>query len=219
MTCEGGVVHVLGDEALELLPEKTLHWARRKTLVATDTHFGKDATFRALGIPVPRGSDAGTLAALTSALEKTRAERLVVLGDFFHDRRGMGSATLDALRQWRRTFSSLEIVVVEGNHDRHSDPPPEDLRIGQFDEGVVEEPFVFAHVPTESERGYVLSGHVHPAITLSGGGDRLRLPCFLFRPTHAILPAIGAFTGLHAMHPHLGDKVYAVAGSAVVQVV
>jgi uncharacterized protein len=214
-----GVSHVLGDEVLELLPEKSIFWSRRKTLIATDTHFGKDATFRALGIPIPSGSDASTLAALTSALEKTSAERLVVLGDFFHDRRGMVSDTLDALREWRRSFAALSIAVVEGNHDRHSDPAPEDLRIERVDEGLADGPFVFAHMPADSERGYILAGHVHPAITLAGGGDRLRLPCFLFRPSHAILPAIGAFTGLHSMVPGRGDKVYAVAGSAVVEVV
>ena len=45
----------LADEQLLLLPERALWWPQQKALVLSDVHFGKSATFRENGIPVPEG--------------------------------------------------------------------------------------------------------------------------------------------------------------------
>ena len=44
----------LAGEAVELLPERALHWIRERTLFVADVHLGKAAAFRAGGVPVPR---------------------------------------------------------------------------------------------------------------------------------------------------------------------
>ena len=62
----------------------------------------------------------------------------------------------------------------------------------------------------------MLAGHVHPAAVLSGRGhDRLRLPCFHFGPAVGVLPAFGAFTGMHVLPRGPQDRVYVVAGDEV----
>ena len=81
------------------------------TVLAADTHFGKDATFRSLGIAVPSGPDGETLARLTRALQDTKARRLVILGDFFHARAGLTESTLAALRAWRLTHADIDLVL------------------------------------------------------------------------------------------------------------
>lgn len=43
-----------------LLLEKALYWPARKMLVIADIHFGKAASFRAQGVPVPRGTTTET---------------------------------------------------------------------------------------------------------------------------------------------------------------
>ena len=43
----------ISGEQLDLLPEKAIWWPRRRTLLVADVHCGKDATFRAMGVPVP----------------------------------------------------------------------------------------------------------------------------------------------------------------------
>ncbi|CAN5366364.1 hypothetical protein BH10PSE17_BH10PSE17_35830 [soil metagenome] len=43
-------------ERLELLPERAIWWPGERTLLIADVHFGKGAAFRALGVPVPRGT-------------------------------------------------------------------------------------------------------------------------------------------------------------------
>jgi len=47
---------IFGTESLILLADRALHWPKRKTLVLADVHLGKDATFRAAGLPVPAGN-------------------------------------------------------------------------------------------------------------------------------------------------------------------
>ena len=46
----------IAGETMLLLPEKALYWPAQHMLVIADIHFGKAAAFRALGVPVPRGT-------------------------------------------------------------------------------------------------------------------------------------------------------------------
>jgi metallophosphoesterase superfamily enzyme len=63
---------------------------------------------------------------------------------------------------------------------------------------------------------YVLAGHVHPAAVLGGRAQqRLRLPCFHFGPQVGVLPAFGAFTGMHVLPRGPGDRVFVVADDTV----
>ena len=109
-----------------LLPERALFWPRAGTLVVADLHWGKGATFRAAGIPIPVGTTSDDLARLDGALLRTGARRLVVLGDLFHARAGrIATHTLAELRRWRGAAPELEILLVRGNHDRHAGDPPD----------------------------------------------------------------------------------------------
>jgi hypothetical protein len=63
-----------------------------------------------------------------------------------------------------------------------------------------------------------IAGHEHPCIGLHGPTDSLRLPCFHFAPGLAVLPAFGAFTGMHAVRRVPGDRVWAVLDDRVVEV-
>src|ERR1700691_251264 len=103
-----------GGERLAVLPERALHWPRKKTLIVADPHFGKAATFRQAGIPIPHGTTTTDLDRLRVLLAATRAERLVVLGDFFHARSGRQENTLAAIAAWRKEHRQLEIVLVRG---------------------------------------------------------------------------------------------------------
>jgi hypothetical protein len=60
---------------------------------------------------------------------------------------------------------------------------------------------------------YVLAGHLHPGAGAGPGAhDRLRLPCFHFGAAVGVLPAFGAFTGMHRAAAWAGDRVFVVAG-------
>ncbi len=73
-------------------------------------------------------------------------------------------------------------------------------------------PALLCHHPQQHDDGFVIAGHLHPAVRLSGrGDDSLRLPCFWWRERLAILPAFGEFTGGATIARETGDRVVAVA--------
>src|SRR4030095_13027891 len=120
-----GYETTLCGERVSLHPERALHWAAGGTLFVADVHLGKAASFRAGGVPLPRGSTQADLARLASLLARTGAARLVVLGDFLHARAGRVMALDTAFKSWRATHPQLQLVLVRGNHDdRAGDPPP-----------------------------------------------------------------------------------------------
>lgn len=210
----------LAGEDVRLLPERALFWPRACTLVVADVHWGKAATFRAAGIPIPGGATGEDLARLDRALRRTGARRLVVLGDLFHARAGrIATRTLAELRGWRERTRGLEIQLVRGNHDRHAGDPPDDLRINCGNAPAHLPPFVLRHQPEASAEGYTLAGHLHPALVVSGPAlQRERLPCFLIGPRLALLPAFGSFTGSAPVRPDPGDRAFVIADGEVLSV-
>jgi DNA ligase-associated metallophosphoesterase len=210
---------IVAGEALQLLPERAAYWARERTLLVADPHFGKAAAFRAGGVPVPRGTTTENLRRLDDALRRTDAQRIVFLGDFLHAREGRAPETLRVLNEWRATHADVAMLLVRGNHDARAGDPPVELAIRCESGPITEQPFVFAHHPATSNDGYVLAGHIHPGVWLHGAGRQFeRLPCFWFGAQTAVLPAFGEFTGLASVDVREGDRVWVIAGNEVIDV-
>lgn len=220
MTVDPGAFEiVVAGETLTLLPERAAYWARARTLLVADPHFGKAATFRASAIPVPRGTTTAALRRLDALIARTGAVRIIFLGDYLHARDGRSPETLRVLAEWGVAQRGVELVLVRGNHDRRAGDPPAELGVRCTDAPMVDAPFILAHHPTTSTDGYVLAGHLHPGVSLSGPGRmRERLPCFWFGRGCGVLPAFGDFTGLAdgALEP--GDRVIAIADDVLVEV-
>ena len=206
---------------LQLLPQRALWWPAEKTLLVADVHLGKGATFRALGQPLPRGGSSRDLQRLSALVAQLQAQRLVVLGDFWHSRQGLTPTLFHALQQWRGRHAQLQVMLVRGNHDRAISRSGLPARLGIE---LVEEPFPLApglwacHAPPLQVPGlpspggtsaaavrpdsgsapepFYLAGHLHPAIRLMGKGhDSARLPCFVWQAGQLVLPAFGSLTG------------------------
>jgi DNA ligase-associated metallophosphoesterase len=209
----------IANENLELFPEKIIYWEREKILFISDTHFGKTSTFRIQGIPVPEGGLANDLKKISLILEKTKSERIFFLGDFFHSRMGKTPSVTDTVIEWRNVYGNIEMNLIRGNHDYHSGDPCEELNIRCFDEPFNLLPFVLKHEPQKSRDGYVLCGHIHPAIALYGKGDTsLKAHCFYFTEDYAVLPAFGNFTGTYKIRPKENDRVFAVADNHIFEI-
>lgn len=206
----------IAGERLELLAHRAVAWPAQRTLFVADVHLGKVESFRAQGVPVPRGATQSTLERLSALLLATDAKRLVVLGDLLHARWALEPATLDPLRNWRDAHRHLACLLIRGNHDDHAGDPPADLDIQTVDAPWRLGPFALCHEPMQVEDAYALAGHTHPAVRLNGrGGDSLRLPCFRFGPTGAVLPAFGDFTGGMLFEPNPGERLFAIAQERV----
>jgi len=201
----------IAGERISLLAHRALYWIGRGTLILTDTHFGKDETFRGAGIAVPGNAAARMLRRLDEAIMFAQPSRLLFLGDFWHAPAGRSTELVEAISVWRRRHRSLEIDLVLGNHDRRVARPPTEWDMRVHAEPFAEGPFVFAHYPDANENGYVLAGHLHPGRRLHGRGkQRLRLPCFHFGERVGVLPAFGEFTGLADMEMRAGDRCFVV---------
>jgi DNA ligase-associated metallophosphoesterase len=210
-------IMLAGEEVL-LLPERALFWPSRSTLLVADAHFGKAATFRASGIFVPRGTTSSTLDRLDAVVDQTQATRMVFLGDLLHAREGRSPETLRVVRAWRAARRSVEMLLVRGNHDRRAGDPPRSLGITCVDAPLIEVPFAFTHHPRAVDGAYVIAGHVHPAVRLSGRGrQHERLPCFWVRERMTVLPAFGDFTGVGDVDVTEGDRVFAIAREEVIE--
>lgn len=208
-------VEVAGQRLL-LLAQRAAFLPAQRMLLVADLHLGKAASFRRLGVPVPEAATAGTLARLDAALAACAAERLVFLGDLLHSAHAHAADTLSALRQWRQRHAQLQLLLVRGNHDRQAGDPPADWRVQAVDEPLLLDGLALQHQPQALAGHYVLAGHLHPCVVLSGRArDRLRLPCFHFGAQVGVLPAFGEFTGMHALRRGAGERVFVVQGEQV----
>ena len=209
----------VGGAILTLLPEKAAWWPARATLLVADAHVGKAQTFRRLGVAVPHGTTGETLDRLGALVARHGARRIVFLGDLLHSAHAQARATQAALARWRIAHAGLELTLVRGNHDDRAGDPPPGLGIEVLDEPLVLDGLALCHHPAPRAEGYVLAGHLHPCVELGGRArDRLRLPCFHFGAAVGVLPAFGAFTGMHPIRRAPGERVFAVAGEGVAEV-
>jgi len=220
------------DERWGLLPQRAMYRRSVRTLYIADPHFGKPASFRAAGIPVPGGTTGRGLARLDSAIDATGAARLVILGDLLHGPAGRTAGLDEQFRAWRAGRSSLEIVLVRGNHDRTAGDPPAAWGVDCVDEPCDDAGVTLCHDLAilgdaggrESSPGFprgraAIGGHVHPAVGVaSGDGFRRRLPCFVLGAARGLLPAFGSFTGTHVIRPGRSDRVFAPDDDAVYEV-
>lgn len=206
-------------EAVELHASRALYWPRRSSLLVADVHFGKAAAFRAAGVFVPEQTTAESIARLDQLIARTRATRIVFLGDFLHAAEGRHPETLRSLAEWRYRHSGVEMLLVRGNHDRTAGDPPASLDIRCADAPVLEPPFAFTHHPVNHPNAYVLAGHIHPGALMVGAGRQYdHFPCFWFGPAIGVLPAFGEFTGYVDVEPRQGDRVWIVANDQVIPV-
>ena len=201
---------------LRLLPQRALLLPDEATLLIADAHIGKAVSFRRLGVPVPQGTTTDTLTRLSQLVTLTEARHIVFLGDLLHSARSRAPDTWAAVARWREQHAALKLTLVRGNHDQHAGDPPADWGVDVLAGPLLMGGLALTHHPEPLPGSYVLAGHLHPCTVVGGKAhDRLRLPCFHFGAEVAVLPAFGAFTGMHAVRAGPGDRIYAIADDEV----
>ena len=173
------------------LPCGALWWPGEQTLFVADLHFEKASHFAAKGWLLPPHATADTLAALIAAVESTGAQRLVCLGDSFHDQSGPDRLLPETRRTLMTMTRSLDWWWITGNHD--------EAAAGVLGGRVLVEgrigPLVLRHQADPADATPELSGHFHPKLVIRHRGRTISRRCFAHSPTKLILPAYGAFTG------------------------
>lgn len=213
------LLHVRG-ELLTPLPEGALWWPSQKTLIVSDLHLEKGSSFAARGQMLPPYDTRATLAVVERLVSDLAPERVISLGDSFHDRKAETRMDEDDAIRIRALTAQTDWIWVEGNHD--PDPPEhlggrpsKVLRMGDI---------VFRHEPT-GESGEI-AGHLHPCAKVLSKVRALRRRCFVSDGERLIMPALGAFTGgLNVLDeaylpcfPEGGMMVFAMSREAVIPI-
>jgi len=195
-----------------------MYWPKQQALLLTDTHFGKAATFRNEGIPVPAGTTDVMLKKISDTIDKTKARSIYFLGDFCHSHSGYEIDFVSELTAWRKAYRHIDMTLILGNHDLGQRTLFHQLSLTVVEEPLLVDGIALCHYPeTVVPQGtYKLAGHLHPSVDIRGGGDSItKIPCFYFNETVGVLPAFGEFTGTHRVKPKPSDHVFAVADDQV----
>jgi DNA ligase-associated metallophosphoesterase len=144
---------------------------------------------------------------LSKIINHYKPKEVLFLGDLFHS---SWNAEWLQFSNWILQFSDINFVLIKGNHDilDASQYASNNFEVIEYSE---KGPFSFSHEKVNSMK-YNFSGHIHPAVRLSGfPRQSMKLPCFYFGQTHALMPAFGKLTGTVAIKVYKSDTVYAIS--------
>jgi DNA ligase-associated metallophosphoesterase len=177
-------------ETLLLDVSGALIWPAAGVVVVADLHLEKGSSYAPRGVVLPPYDTAATLASLADVVSRHRPDRVICLGDSFHD--GGAATRIDPAD--RATLATLVAAYrwfwIAGNHD--PEPPPlggrvvRELAIGGL---------VFRHEAERIAPAGEISGHYHPKAGWRARGRPIGGRCFISDGRRLILPAFGAYAG------------------------
>lgn len=211
------------NQTCHLLAERAVYWEEKKTLILADIHIGKGTVFRKAGISIPQGMMDDDLSKLKQLLEQFKAEKCIIVGDLIHAGSGLSEDVKSKFSQWLNSLHlqspPVEVHLVLGNHDRALlKALPLEWPLKVYQEGLLEEPFYFSHIPLRHPDWFVWAGHLHPTVEIKNNYDRLVLRCFQVFENLGVLPAYGFFVGGAMVRKKKGCRIYAIAEDVVIEI-
>lgn len=210
----GGVLLSVGGEPCLLRPSGALYLPQQQTLVASDLHLEKGSSFRRYGQLLPPFDSCATLDRLEAEILALLPERVVLLGDSFHDRGAVERLMAAEHARIAQLAQDRDWVWLEGNHDLQALAGALDRLPGRIVQSLMLGPLNLIHEPAPRsepmpQQGEI-AGHLHPAVRMSRYGRSVRSPCFITDGHRLLLPAFGAFTGgLDISDPAIADLFHA----------
>lgn len=188
----GGLRIALANVEVMLRWSGALWLERERTLVVADLHFEKGSSYAArFGQMLPPYDTRETLDRLDREIALLAPERLIFLGDSFHDGAGETRLAQDDARRLEALALGRELVWAVGNHDADG---PKALPGDVIDEASLLG-LTLRHEPLPGVQLGEVAGHLHPAAKVSSGRATVRRRCFVTDGQRLVLPAFGAFTG------------------------
>jgi len=200
--------------SVRLLHEKAMFITEVNTLVVSDLHIGKTAYFRKKGIALPFSEKDTTIEKLKILIEKQKPAVILFLGDLFHS---FDESLIPQFQECLSCFPEIKTILVKGNHDVFPEVLYQQLQLEVMDFWHYHS-LMFSHEPLEyiEEGKYNIAGHIHPAVRVTGKGRQsMRLPCFYFGKSLALMPAFGYFTGAKTIIPSKGEHVFVLGDGMI----
>ncbi len=168
-----------------------LYLTEGRILVVADMHLEKGTSGARRGIFLPPYDSQITLNLLSRTVTTYAPERVIFLGDSFHDAHAPLRLDTGCLDTLTTISKSCELVWVTGNHDPEIPQSIAAMCISELSFSGLH----FTHIPELSTHTPQVSGHLHPVVTVTGRGRSMRRRCFATDGSRMILPAFGAYTG------------------------
>jgi DNA ligase-associated metallophosphoesterase len=214
---QAGIETSIGGVAAELRADGAVWFADDAMVVVSDLHLGKDASFRASGLPVPVGVNRTVLDLIDRAISATDCDCLVILGDMIHDRKSMTDKLVDQVADWRDKHRAIDVKLVVGNHDRRIKSFPRQWQL-ELCECFDLRGLAMVHEPEAGKRlgkSNYICGHLHPMVRTGKGADRMKVKCFAEFQDHLVLPAFGPFKGGMVLQQQKMTNCFAIADGHV----
>ncbi|MGI9452626.1 MAG: ligase-associated DNA damage response endonuclease PdeM [Geminicoccaceae bacterium] len=168
-----------------------LIWPDERLVVIADLHLEKGSSFVRKGSAIPPYDSHASIERLTEVLSRWSPDRVISLGDSFHDSDGCNRLSGTNRRTIQKLTSRFDWIWISGNHDPS---PPKDLG-GQPAEEIAINGVTFRHLPSDRTERSEIAGHLHPKARVKARGRRVSRPCFVSDHRRVLLPAFGSYTG------------------------
>ena len=213
----------VGDSAFVADVSGALWHRGERTLIVADLHLEKASRYAVRGQFLPPYDTAVTLARLSAVVAQYAPDRLICLGDSFHDVRALSRmaerdhATIDALSR------QVHIVWVAGNHD----PDMPAALPGRRCDGIAIDAIDLRHEPSAGPGPVVeICGHLHPAARVATPRGSMRRRCFAGDGSRLVIPAFGSLAGglnirdaaFHAIFERRRIEVHVLGRQAVYRI-
>ena len=172
-----------------LIPDGSIYWPIKKTLILGDLHLEKSSFLAKLGNFLPPYDSFETLSKLERTLQLLDVKKVILLGDIFHDKLGLKRLSEKSFSNLKYICKKFQVIWIQGNHD--GDLVPENVSIKKnykFDN------IMFNHISNEKS-SYEISAHYHPKVSFNLRGRKISKPCFLVDEKKIIIPSYGSLTG------------------------
>lgn len=181
---------VFAEESFILEPSGLLLWPAQKIAIVSDLHLEKGSFFAAKGQLLPPHDSEQTLKKLYKALEFSGVQKVVFLGDSFHDNAGYARLNNKTRQVFEHILQTYQSIWIKGNHDDQFFPKNIDV----YDELKIDQ-IMFRHEADANSTDFEISGHYHPKASVKLSGRKINKPCFVQSDQRVIMPAYGAYTG------------------------
>ena len=167
---------------IDLYSNAALHLTEYNVLVISDINLEKPNDFMTPSFCSFDEKTQDTLSLLEGFANEIKPEKIIILGDIFHDSQAFERMSLPNMDRLYRFFREYKIVWVEGHHNDAFSPPGADLRIEYAYLNLN-----FRHIASDKE-DFEISGNYNPCYQNVPGAQNLSR-CFITDKTKLVVPS------------------------------
>ena len=200
--------HAIMLGGVELRPDLSgaLHVPEFSALIISDLHLEQGSSLARRGIRVPPFDTAITIALLERVVQQHASQRLIFLGDSFHDGEGETRVEEALMQRLQAIAAAHECFWICGNHD----PLPPQYLAGHAADHILLGPLTLRHEPMRLRSDEIeIAGHLHPGCAIAQRGRRVSGKCFVADQRRLIMPAFGAYTGALSVFATPYERLFA----------